>query len=182
MRLFVALDIPAPIRDQIARWQKEALSDPALRPMRPESLHVTLCFLSYQPEKAIPRIAERIASVGARPVELHFDPEPSPRPKGRPRLYAIGGRSESAAALQAELAGDARGRGLLQAREARLLAARDRCPGALRAPAARTRGAPGQGPAAAGEAAAGTAAGGADRALRSRPDRSLPFRSQASRG
>ena len=104
MRLFVALDIPAPIRDQIARWQREALSDSALRPMRPESLHVTLCFLSYQPEKAIPRIAERIASVGARPVELHFDPEPSPRPKGRPRLYAIGGHSDSASALQAELA------------------------------------------------------------------------------
>ena len=103
-RLFVALDLPAPIRDQIARWQKEALSDPALRPMRPESLHVTLCFLSYQPEKAIPRIAERIASVGARPVELRFEPEPSPRPKGRPRLYAIGGQSSSAATLQAELA------------------------------------------------------------------------------
>ena len=72
--------------------------------MRPESLHVTLCFLSYHPEKAIPRIAELIASVPPRPVELRFDPEPSPMPKGRPRLYAVGGRSESAAALQAELA------------------------------------------------------------------------------
>ncbi|HEY8000947.1 MAG TPA: RNA 2',3'-cyclic phosphodiesterase [Solirubrobacterales bacterium] len=103
MRLFVALDLPDRVLEQIARWQGEALADPALRPMRPESLHVTLCFLSYQPEKAVPRIAERIASVGPRPVELHFDPEPSARPKGRPRLYAIGGRSESATALQAEL-------------------------------------------------------------------------------
>lgn len=72
--------------------------------MRPESLHVTLCFLSYHPERAIPRIAELLASVSPRPVELHFDPEPSAMPKGRPRLYAVGGRSESAAALQAELA------------------------------------------------------------------------------
>lgn len=104
MRLFVALDLPDRIQEGIAQWQKEALSDPALRPMRPESLHVTLCFLSYQAEKAIPRIAERIASVGARPVELRFDPEPSPMPKGRPRLYAIGGQSDSAATLQAELA------------------------------------------------------------------------------
>jgi 2'-5' RNA ligase len=104
VRLFVALDLPDWVREEVARWQGEALADPALRPMRPESLHVTLCFLSYQPEKAIPRIAERIASVGPRPVELRFDPEPSARPKGRPRLYAIGGRSESATALQAELA------------------------------------------------------------------------------
>jgi 2'-5' RNA ligase len=103
VRLFVALDLPGDVRDAIARWQGKALADAALRPMRPDSLHVTLCFLSYQAEKAIPRIAERIASVGPRPVELRFDPKPSARPKGRPRLYAIGGESESAATLQAEL-------------------------------------------------------------------------------
>jgi RNA 2',3'-cyclic 3'-phosphodiesterase len=93
------------VRAGLAKWQAEALTDPALRPMPAESLHVTLCFLSYRPERAIPRIAELISSVPPRRVELRFDAEPSPRPKGRPRLYAIGGRSESAAALQAELAG-----------------------------------------------------------------------------
>jgi 2'-5' RNA ligase len=104
VRLFVALDLPERIREGIARWQTEALSDPALRPMRAESLHVTLCFLSYHPEKAIPRIAHLISALPVRPIELRFDPEPSAMPKGRPRLYAIGGASESAAALQAELA------------------------------------------------------------------------------
>jgi len=103
-RLFVALDLPDRVREGIGRWQAKALADPALRPMSPESLHVTLCFLSYRPEKAIPRIAELIASLPVRPVELRFDPEPSAMPKGRPRLYAVGGRSESAAALQSELA------------------------------------------------------------------------------
>jgi 2'-5' RNA ligase len=103
VRLFVALDLPAPVREKIARWQGSALADTALRPMRPESLHITLCFLSYQPQRAIPRIAERIASVEPRAVELRFDAEPSAMPKGRPRLYAIGGHSDSAAALQAEL-------------------------------------------------------------------------------
>lgn len=102
-RLFVALDLPEDTRAQISRWQARALRDPALRPMRPEALHVTLCFLSYHPEKAIPRILGVIGSVKPRPVELRFDPDPSPIPKGRPRLYAIGGRSESAEALQAEL-------------------------------------------------------------------------------
>ena len=67
------------------------------------SLHVTLCFLSYHPERAIPRIAELIASVGPRPVELRFEAEAAPRPKGRPRLYALGAAGEQAVALQAEL-------------------------------------------------------------------------------
>ena len=73
--------------------------------MRPESLHVTLFFLGYHAEKAIPRIEELITAVEPRPVELSFDPEPSPIPKGRPRLYAIGGRSESVSALEEELSG-----------------------------------------------------------------------------
>lgn len=103
-RLFVALDLPQGVNDAIARWQAEALVDGALRPMRPESFHVTLCFLGYQPEKAIPRIAAVVSSVPPRPVELSFDPEPSAMPKGRPRLYAIGGKSESASAIHAELA------------------------------------------------------------------------------
>lgn len=103
-RLFVALDLPAPIRDQIARWQREALSDPALRPMRPEALHITLCFLDRHPEAAIARITELVKRAPSGPVMLRFDPEASPMPKGRPRLYAIGGASESATAIQAKLA------------------------------------------------------------------------------
>jgi 2'-5' RNA ligase len=102
-RLFVALDLPDDVRAGIARWQQRALTDPALRSMRPESMHVTLCFLGYHPEQAIPRIAAVVAAIEPRPVELSFDPEPSPMPKGRPRLYAIGGRSESASRLQAEV-------------------------------------------------------------------------------
>ena len=102
-RLFTALDLPESVREAIAGWQRRALRDPALRPARPEALHVTLCFLSYHPEKAIPRILEIIEALPRKPVELRFDPEPSPIPKGRPRLYAIGGRSGSASALQARL-------------------------------------------------------------------------------
>ena len=74
-RLFVALDLPDAVRDGLADWQRRALSDPALRPMRPEALHVTLCFLAYHPEKLIPRIAETIASVPPRPVGLRFESE-----------------------------------------------------------------------------------------------------------
>jgi 2'-5' RNA ligase len=57
-RLFVALDLPDEIRDGIVAWQRAELGDSALRPMRPEQLHVTLAFLGYHPEKRIERIAE----------------------------------------------------------------------------------------------------------------------------
>lgn len=103
-RLFVALDLPETVRDRLAKWQGRALADPALRPARPEGLHVTLCFLGHHPERAIGAAEEIVGAVEPRPVELRFDPEPSAMPKGRPRLFAVGGRSEAAAALQAELA------------------------------------------------------------------------------
>lgn len=102
-RLFVALDLPDAVRDGLARWQQRALTDPALRPTRPEALHVTLCFLSYHAEKLIPRIVELVAAMPSRPIELRLNAEASPRPKGRPRLYALGSVSDTAAALQGEL-------------------------------------------------------------------------------
>ena len=50
-RLFVALDLPERVREGLVAWQREALTDPALRPVAAEALHVTLCFLAYQPER-----------------------------------------------------------------------------------------------------------------------------------
>ena len=102
-RLFVALDLPDRVREALARWQSKGFSDPALRPMRADALHVTLCFLAYHPERAIPRIAEIVGSVAPRPVELRFASEASPLPKGRPRLYALGAVSPDAEAIQREL-------------------------------------------------------------------------------
>ena len=91
------------MRDGLARWQGRALDDPALRPVRREALHITLCFLGYHAEKAIPRIAELVTAAASGPVEIRLDPEPVPIPGGRPRLYAIGAESEAAIALQAGL-------------------------------------------------------------------------------
>jgi 2'-5' RNA ligase len=104
VRLFVALDLPDPVREQIAAWQAAALTDSSLRPMRPQALHVTLCFLSHRSVAAIPRIESLLHSVRPRPVELRFEPEPSPLPKGRPGLYALAAESEQARELQGELA------------------------------------------------------------------------------
>jgi 2'-5' RNA ligase len=102
-RLFVALDLPDRVRDGLEVWQARALTDPALRPVAPQALHVTLCFLSYHPERAIERIASVVTGVQPRPVEIRFEPEPRAVPPRRPRLFAVGGQSPAASALQAEL-------------------------------------------------------------------------------
>jgi 2'-5' RNA ligase len=102
-RLFVALDLPDEIQAGLEAWQARELTDEALRPLAPQALHVTLCFLGYHPERKIDEIAEIVTGVEPRAVELRFEPEPKPLPKGRPRLFAVGAESEAAISLQQEL-------------------------------------------------------------------------------
>ncbi len=100
-RLFVALDLPRELREGVATWGREALADPALRPVAPESLHITLAFLGHRPEKEVEPIAA-VVREGAGPapwVELR-DPEQRP-PRGRARVYALPALSPGAEALQA---------------------------------------------------------------------------------
>jgi 2'-5' RNA ligase len=103
-RLFVALDLPEEVREGIVAWQRKALDDPALRPVKPESLHMTLVFLGYHPEKEIERIAEAALGVDARAPEIRLDPEPVGVPRGRrPRLFALDAPSEGAVELQSQV-------------------------------------------------------------------------------
>jgi 2'-5' RNA ligase len=102
-RLFVALDLPEAVRVEIAEWQREALGDPALRPIKPEGLHVTLCFLGHHPEPAIAKTESALVAIKPRPVAMRFQAEPAPLPRGRPGLFAIAAESEEAVALQGEL-------------------------------------------------------------------------------
>jgi RNA 2',3'-cyclic 3'-phosphodiesterase len=103
-RLFVALDLPEETREGLVVWGREALADPALRPVAPESLHITLAFLGHRPEGEIEAIAEAVRESAAPApwVELR-DPEQRP-PRGRARLYALPAISPGSEALQAGLA------------------------------------------------------------------------------
>jgi 2'-5' RNA ligase len=102
-RLFVALELPAAIRAGIEEWGGEALADPALRPLPEASLHITLVFLGYRPEKEIERIAATVESLETPQPRLGLG-DPVPRPaRGRPRLFALPVESPGAVALQAEL-------------------------------------------------------------------------------
>jgi 2'-5' RNA ligase len=102
-RLFVALDLPESLTAAIEAWGREALADAALRPLPAASLHATLVFLGYRPEKEIGRIGEIVeALAGPAPrIELR---DPVQRPaRGRPRLFALPISSPETVSLQAEL-------------------------------------------------------------------------------
>lgn len=102
-RLFIALDLPDSVRTGLVAWEREALNDPALRPVGAESLHITLAFLGYRPERDIETLSSMVrATTGAAPSIELGDPVPLP-PKGRPRLFALPAKSPGAVSLQAEL-------------------------------------------------------------------------------
>jgi RNA 2',3'-cyclic 3'-phosphodiesterase len=102
-RLFVALDLPARMREGIVAWGREELADPALRVVGPESLHITLAFLGYMPEREIERLGAIVGALEARAPTVELgDPVAKPSRK-RARLFALPADSAGAIALQAEL-------------------------------------------------------------------------------
>lgn len=103
VRLFVALDLPGRVREALLDWQERELADPALRPVPAKSLHVTLCFLGWTPEKRIPECEEALGGIAPRPVPMRLEPEPMPLPKRRPRLFALDAPSEAATKLAGEV-------------------------------------------------------------------------------
>jgi 2'-5' RNA ligase len=100
-RLFVALDLPDDVRAGLVDWQRTALSDPALRPIRPEALHMTLVFLGYQAEKDAKAIARAAFGVNGTAPAVELAAEPLGVPRGqRPRLIALAANSDDTLALQ----------------------------------------------------------------------------------
>ena len=107
-RLFVALELPAEVREGIADWQRRELTDPALRLVPAENLHITMVFLGWQAEKDFERIAEAALGGEAPPPapEVELMAEPVGRPSGkRPRLFAVEARAPGVQELQAAVSG-----------------------------------------------------------------------------
>ena len=105
-RLFVALDLPQDVRAGLVDWQRTALSDPALRVVRPEALHMTLVFLGYQAEKDAKAIAKSAFDVNVEAPAVELNREPVGVPPGkRPRLIALAASSDQTVALQKQVEG-----------------------------------------------------------------------------
>jgi RNA 2',3'-cyclic 3'-phosphodiesterase len=102
-RLFVALDLPQHVLEELGAWQRRELSGEVLRPSRAETLHMTLAFLGYHPEREIERIAHAATGFEAKAPSIRLVRDPVPVPRSRPRLYAIDSESDESVALQAEV-------------------------------------------------------------------------------
>ena len=123
MRLFVALDLPGEARELIAAWQARQ-TEPRLRPVAPEALHVTVAFLGEQPPDSIPEIDSVIAEAAdgvEEPLLGRLEPAPIALPKRGPRVVALEIVSPAAEALVAAVSGSLVGRGLYQPERRRWL-------------------------------------------------------------
>lgn len=99
-RVFVALDLPEPLREGLSAWGKTELVDPALRPTRPESLHLTLIFLGNREAAEVEAIAAVVKRSGApAPLLKLEDPISLPR-RRRASMFALPAPSPAASDLQ----------------------------------------------------------------------------------
>lgn len=99
-RVFVALDLPERVREGLAAWGQAELVDPALRPTRSESLHVTLVFLGHREPAEVEAIAAVVRRSGApAPLMKLEDPISLPR-RRRASLFALPAPSPAASELQ----------------------------------------------------------------------------------
>jgi 2'-5' RNA ligase len=106
-RLFAALEVPAMVRAALEEWRSQRLARvPGLRATKPEALHVTLCFLGWQPVEEIESIASACAVLAGRGRPLLSLGKPLWLPNRRPRVVAVAleDRRRRLADLQSELA------------------------------------------------------------------------------
>jgi 2'-5' RNA ligase len=89
-RLFVALRLPDPIREELVSWRTATLGDTvAVRPIAPEALHVTLCFLGWRATSEIDQIQAACAAVAGEPVADLRLGGAKWLPARRPRVVAV---------------------------------------------------------------------------------------------
>lgn len=91
LRLFVALELPDPVRESLVRWRAR-LGGPwagGLRPVAQESLHVTLCFLGSRAEAEVDAIAAACTVAAAGPPARLSVAQGLWLPRRRPRVLAV---------------------------------------------------------------------------------------------
>jgi 2'-5' RNA ligase len=91
MRLFVALDIDAEIRQRLARFLEGVRGfAPDVRWVQPESFHLTLKFIGEQPPEKAEAIRQALGGVRGRASQIGFRGHgffPSPK---APRVFWVG--------------------------------------------------------------------------------------------
>jgi 2'-5' RNA ligase len=100
LRLFVAADLPAPVRTALAAFRDDA--DPSVwRPVADEALHITLAFLGHLPEDAAASAAAVLdRAAGPAPRLLVTGPLLLPPRRGRVLCAALADADGTLAELQ----------------------------------------------------------------------------------
>ena len=78
----MALKLPGLIRDGLTAWGEAELTDPALRPTPPGSLHVTLVFLGYRDAEEAAAIAAMVRGISTPQALMKLE-DPIPLPSRR---------------------------------------------------------------------------------------------------
>ena len=108
-RLFVAVDPPVGVREQLAAWARTAIrglgvrgsgGSSSVRVLDPELLHVTLCFLGDRPVDEIAAIGAALEGCATSVGELSIG-APLWLPPRRPRTLAVEVRDDSTGGLAA---------------------------------------------------------------------------------
>jgi RNA 2',3'-cyclic 3'-phosphodiesterase len=89
-RLFVALELPVGVCDELAAWARLARSGGAagLRLLEPDALHATVCFLGSRPVNEIERLGAAVVACAMPVRQLHVG-APLWLPPRRPRVLAV---------------------------------------------------------------------------------------------
>jgi 2'-5' RNA ligase len=95
-RLFVAIDPPVDVREELADWARGVVVDArshvgvrgGLRALAASSLHLTLCFLGSRPVSEIDRLAAAVSDCDEHACELSVG-APLWLPTWRPRALAV---------------------------------------------------------------------------------------------
>jgi 2'-5' RNA ligase len=102
-RLFVALTLPDDVRGALEAWQAESLAGlTGLRPVAPDALHVTLCFLGSQDVGQIDPILATCRTAVTSPVAGLSLGRPLWLPARGPRVLAAGVNDPDRALAEAQ--------------------------------------------------------------------------------
>lgn len=105
MRCFLALDIPSPVRNYLARLTRESLHKGQIRWVGAEHMHVTLVFAGDIPRETVAALRDAMFAVAAQPMTLALHGLGHFPPRGEPRVIWAGlsGDTEELIRLQQEL-------------------------------------------------------------------------------
>jgi 2'-5' RNA ligase len=110
MRIFVAIDLEAGIREKVARFLEGVCPfAPDARWVAPESLHITLKFIGEQKPEQVEAVKQRLRQIQSGVVEIHFTGTgffPAPRSarvfwigiQAGPELAELAGKIDAATA------------------------------------------------------------------------------------